>query len=165
MTESIIVAVITGSLALAGTVISVLASSHKTGQDLKAKQSVTDEKMREYKRAGIKRISMGAQSLSDRVLGEIGRAHTLAQLESAIENVKNAAFRNFNVDLISALPGQSVEMWEETLNKAVLYGPAHISCYSLTVDPETPVKFLKKTALCSTRFQTAQKAALSADTI
>ena len=50
MTESIIVAVITGSLALAGTVISVLASSHKTGQDLKAKQSVTDEKISELTR-------------------------------------------------------------------------------------------------------------------
>lgn len=102
-------------------------------------QSVTDEKMREYKRSGINRISMGAQSLSDRVLGEIGRAHTLAQLESAIESVKNAGFCNFNLDLISALPGQSVEMWEETLNKAVQYDPTHISCYSLTVEPATPM--------------------------
>lgn len=102
-------------------------------------QSVTDEKMREYRSAGINRISMGAQSLSDSVLKELGRAHTLKELENAVESIKKAGFENFNLDLISALPGQSVDMWEETLNKAVLYNPSHISCYSLTVEPSTPL--------------------------
>lgn len=102
-------------------------------------QSVTDEKMRAYKYAGINRISMGAQSLSDSVLKDLGRAHTLSELENAVLSIKKAGFCSFNLDLISALPGQSTAMWAETLNKAVLYEPAHISCYSLTVEPETPL--------------------------
>ena len=57
----------------------------------------------------------------------------------AIENVKKAGFKNFNLDLIFALPGQTLEMWNKTLEKAVNYGSTHISCYSLILDPETPL--------------------------
>ena len=101
--------------------------------------SVTYEKLLEYKAAGINRISIGAQSLSDEVLSEIGRCHTLRQLEDAVNNVKRASFANFNLDLIFALPGQTVEAWEKTLFQALTYDPVHISCYSLTVEPDTPM--------------------------
>ena len=101
--------------------------------------SLTYEKLVEYKAAGIKRISIGAQSLSDEVLSEIGRCHTLRQLEEAINNAKRAGFDDFNLDLIFALPGQTAEAWEKTLLQALTYQPAHISCYSLTVEPNTPL--------------------------
>ncbi len=101
--------------------------------------SLTYSKLLEYKQAGINRISIGAQSLSDEVLSEIGRCHTLAQLEEAVNSVKRAGFKNFNLDLIFALPGQTLMAWEKTLFQALAYQPAHISCYSLTVEPNTPL--------------------------
>lgn len=101
--------------------------------------SLTYEKLLEYKAAGVTRISIGAQSLSDEVLSDIGRCHTLRQLEDAVNNVQRANFSNFNLDLIFALPGQTEEAWEKTLFQALAYQPAHISCYSLTVEPNTPM--------------------------
>ncbi len=102
-------------------------------------QSVNFTKMQEYKKCGINRISMGAQSLSDEVLGELGRCHTLKQLENAIEDIKATHFSSFNLDLIFALPNQTVSMWQATLAKLLTYEPDHVSCYSLTVEPNTPL--------------------------
>ncbi len=101
--------------------------------------SLTEEKLKACRDSGINRISVGAQSLSDSVLESIGRCHTLAQLENAVNSIKRVGFDNFNLDLIFALPGQTVEMWRETLLKAVSYAPTHISCYSLTLDNGTPM--------------------------
>ena len=102
-------------------------------------QSLTFDKLISAKSGGVNRISVGAQSLSDNVLNELGRSHTLKQFEDAINNIKKAGFNNYNLDLIFALPDQTLEMWHETLNKAVNYGSTHISCYSLILDPSTPL--------------------------
>ncbi len=101
--------------------------------------SVTVNKLKTYKALGINRISIGAQSLSDSVLKSIGRCHNLQQLISAVENVKAVGFENFNLDLIFALPGQTVSQWKNTLQKALELEPTHISCYSLIVDENTPL--------------------------
>ena len=101
--------------------------------------SLTYSKLLEYRAVGINRISVGAQSLSDEVLSDIGRCHTVAQLEEAVNSVKRAGFENFNLDLIFALPGQTLEDWKKTLLQALSYNPAHISCYSLTIEPDTPL--------------------------
>lgn len=102
-------------------------------------QSLTFDKIIAAKNGGVNRISVGAQSLSDNVLNELGRSHTLKQFDEAIENVNKAGINNYNLDLIFALPGQTLEMWQNTLNKALEYGSTHISCYSLILDPETPL--------------------------
>lgn len=102
-------------------------------------QSVTKEKLCVYKDSGVTRVSVGAQSLSDEVLGELGRSHSLRELENAVKNIKDVSFNSFNLDLIFALPNQTVKAWEETLKKATEYSPDHISCYSLTVEPATPL--------------------------
>ncbi len=102
-------------------------------------QSLTLEKLKAAKDGGVNRISVGAQSLSDEVLAKLGRSHSLYEFETAIENVKKAGFDNFNLDLIFALPGQSLEMWHQTLFKALNYGSTHISCYSLILDSKTPL--------------------------
>lgn len=102
-------------------------------------QSVTKEKLYALKESGVTRISVGAQSLSDKVLGELGRSHSLQELEEAIKNVKEVSFNSFNLDLIFALPNQTVNGWKETLKNATEYSPDHISCYSLTVEPATPL--------------------------
>ena len=102
-------------------------------------QSLNFEKIMAAKNGGVNRFSVGAQSLSDNVLNELGRSHTLKQFEDAIKNIKKADIDNFNLDLIFALPGQTFEMWQKTLKKALDYGSTHISCYSLILDPETPL--------------------------
>lgn len=102
-------------------------------------QSLTLDKLKACKNGGVNRISLGAQSLSDDVLTSIGRSHSLKEFETAAENIKKAGFQNFNLDLIFALPGQTLEMWHKTLKKAVNYGSTHISCYSLILDPQTPM--------------------------
>ncbi len=102
-------------------------------------QSLTFEKLNTAINGGVNRISVGAQSLSDEVLNELGRSHTLKQFEDAINNIKKAGFDNYNLDLIFALPGQTLEMWRKTLEKAVKYDSTHISCYSLIIDPQTPL--------------------------
>ena len=102
-------------------------------------QSLTFDKIIAAKNGGVNRFSVGAQSLSDNVLNELGRSHTLKQFEDAIENIKKAGIKNFNLDLIFALPNQTLEMWQDTLKKALNYGSTHISCYSLILDPQTPL--------------------------
>jgi len=102
-------------------------------------QSVTLEKLFAYKKAGVTRISIGAQSLSDSTLKEIGRCHTVEELESAVANAKLAGFHNFNLDLIFALPNQTLDMWANTLTNALNLEPKHISCYSLILDASTPM--------------------------
>ncbi len=107
-------------------------------------QSLTFDKIFAAKNGGVNRFSVGAQSLTDSVLNELGRSHTLKQFEDAIENIKKADIKNFNLDLIFALPNQTLKMWQETLNKAINYGSMHISCYSLILDEQTPLGALYK---------------------
>ncbi len=102
-------------------------------------QSLTIDKLKAAENGGVNRISVGAQSLSDETLNELGRSHTLKQFEQAIDNIKLAGFKNFNLDLIFALPEQTLEAWRKTLKKALNYGSTHISCYSLIIDPKTPM--------------------------
>ena len=101
--------------------------------------SVTKAKVEAWKTAGINRVSMGAQALSDEVLSSIGRCHTLAQLEEAISLVKAEGFDSFNLDLICALPGQTLSAWQKTLDDVCRYAPDHISCYSLILEGSTPM--------------------------
>lgn len=101
--------------------------------------SVTKEKMQTLARAGVTRISIGAQSLSDDVLDKLGRAHTLSEFSRAVELTREANIQNFNFDLIFAFPGQTLSAWQQTVKKALEYKPNHISCYSLTLSENTPM--------------------------
>lgn len=116
----------------------IIASNAEFSMEANPK-SLTLDKLHAAQNGGINRISVGAQSLSDNMLNKIGRCHTLNELEIAIENIKKAGYNNFNLDLIFALPDQTVEMWHQTLVKAANYDPPHISCYSLILDPSTPM--------------------------
>ena len=98
--------------------------------------SVTKEKLVAYKQAGINRISLGAQSLSDDCLKKIGRCHSVSELEFAANSAKDMGF-NLNLDLIFALPSQTLLLWENTLKRAISLCPNHVSCYSLTLSPGT----------------------------
>lgn len=92
----------------------------------------------EYKKSGINRISMGAQAFDDRLLKLLGRIHNKDDIFKSAELLKEAGFENINLDLMFALPSQSLSQWEETLKTAVSLSPSHLSVYSLIIEENTP---------------------------
>ena len=97
-----------------------------------------EEKLGILKRSGINRLSLGVQSMHDRELALLGRIHTADQARMTFEKARKAGFDNINIDLMSALPGQSFESWADTLEQAVRWAPDHISAYSLIIEEGTP---------------------------
>ncbi len=102
--------------------------------------TVDEEKLICYKKAGINRLSIGLQSTWDEELAALGRIHDYGQFLVTYETARRTGFDNINVDVMSALPGQSMESYEETLHRLLKLSPApeHISAYSLIVEEETP---------------------------
>lgn len=88
--------------------------------------------------AGINRISIGVQSLQDAELAKLGRIHRAEDFYRVWEEATTAGFRNRNVDLMSGIPGQTVESLADTITKLVALSPEHISAYSLIVEEGTP---------------------------
>ena len=97
-------------------------------------------KLKEFKTAGINRISFGIQSFHERDLKFLTRIHDAGQAKENVRNAFKAGFDNVSFDLIFALPGQSEEDWNSNLHQALELSPTHISCYSLIVEPNTPLK-------------------------
>lgn len=95
------------------------------------------EKLYAYRKSGINRISLGLQSANDAELKLLGRIHTWEQFLQSANFVKEV-FANWNVDLMSALPGQSAESYRQTLEKVLALKPPHLSAYSLIVEEGTP---------------------------
>jgi len=95
--------------------------------------------LRRLRRAGFNRISLGVQAANDQLLKKIGRIHTWAQVESAVAAARKAGFDNLSLDLIYGLPGQSLDHWRATLEKALTLEVEHISCYGLKVEEGTPL--------------------------
>ena len=100
--------------------------------------TVSEEKAAVWKNAGVNRISIGLQSVSDRELKLLGRIHTFREFMDTWKLVRDKGFDNVNIDLISAVPGQTVQSWESTLRTAAELGPEHISAYSLIIEEGTP---------------------------
>jgi putative oxygen-independent coproporphyrinogen III oxidase len=100
---------------------------------------ISDVKLREYKDAGINRISLGTQSFNDIELRFLGRRHTSRQNHRAIELIREAGFENYSLDLIFALPDQTIENFDFSLKQALNHHPAHISLYCLTYEDGTPL--------------------------
>ena len=101
--------------------------------------TVTSEKMRGYITAGMNRISIGLQSADDRELKRIGRIHDYRTFLETYRLAREAGFRNINIDLMAALPEQSVDSYRETLRRAAALMPEHISAYSLILEEGTPL--------------------------
>ena len=96
------------------------------------------DKLKAYRAAGINRLSIGAQSFDDKELKTLGRIHDSAAFYKTYEDAQRAGFTNINIDLMSALPDQTLETYLSTLKKAVELKPSHISAYSLIVEEGTP---------------------------
>lgn len=100
--------------------------------------SATYEKIKKWREAGINRLSIGLQSADNKELLELGRIHTYEQFLETYTQARNCGFTNINVDIMSALPGQSVESYRNTLTKVMELQPEHISAYSLIIEEGTP---------------------------
>ena len=100
--------------------------------------TVTEEKLRLWKQAGINRISFGLQSADNSELKQLGRIHTWEEFEANYHLARTCGFKNINVDLMSALPGQTVDTWRETMEKVTALEPEHVSAYSLIIEEGTP---------------------------
>lgn len=100
--------------------------------------TVTGEKLAAYKKAGINRISFGLQSANEEELQLLGRIHSFDTFLDSYQMAREAGFSNINIDLMSALPGQTMESWQNTLKQVAGLQPEHISAYSLIVEPGTP---------------------------
>ena len=101
--------------------------------------TLTPDKLRAYRESGVNRLSLGAQSFDDGLLRSLGRIHSASQIVEAVRMAREAGFSNINLDLMYGLPGQSMDQWLDTLDRAVALGVAHISAYSLIVEDGTPM--------------------------
>ncbi len=90
-----------------------------------------------YRRAGVSRLSLGAQTFHDVHLQSLGRIHDSAEIEAAVRNARRAGFRNLNLDVMYALPGQTLDEALADMRRACALEPEHISHYQLTLEPNT----------------------------
>lgn len=100
--------------------------------------TVNREKLKAYRQIGINRLSIGLQSVNNDELRMLGRIHTYEDFFQTYKMARKEGFANINVDLMSAIPGQTVDSWERTLRMIVDLEPEHISAYSLIIEEGTP---------------------------
>ncbi len=101
-------------------------------------ETITEKKAENLKALGFNRISMGVQSLDDKVLEKLGRVHDAAKALEAYGILRKSGFENINLDLMLGVPEQTKDIWKDSLDKVVALGPEHISFYSLQIEDETP---------------------------
>jgi len=100
--------------------------------------TVEYEDLCELRKAGFSRLSIGLQSADNGELALLGRIHTWETFLKTYESARKAGFDNINIDLMSALPGQTLPSYQQTLEKVLALEPEHISAYSLIIEEETP---------------------------
>ncbi|MCC5656912.1 radical SAM family heme chaperone HemW [Nostoc sp. XA010] len=90
-----------------------------------------------YRNAGVNRVSLGVQAFQSELLQRAGRSHSVEDIFAAVELIHQVEIPEFSLDLISGLPHQSLDQWQDSLEKAVALVPTHISIYDLTIEPGT----------------------------
>jgi oxygen-independent coproporphyrinogen-3 oxidase len=101
--------------------------------------TVTRTDLRAFRRAGVNRLNLGLQSLDDDALRTLGRIHTSRQGLRCFDWARDAGFENLGVDLIYARPGQTKQAWQVEMASVTDLEPEHLSCYTLTLEPGTPM--------------------------
>lgn len=99
--------------------------------------TIERDSFRAYHEVGINRVSLGAQSFDTGCLQRIGRIHGVADIETALESLRDSGLQTFNIDLMYALPGQEVGMALDDVRRAIEAGAPHVSHYQLTLEPNT----------------------------
>src|SRR5881396_709249 len=99
--------------------------------------TVSLDKARLLRAGGVNRISMGVQSLNEELLHRLGRVHSRDRVFKSFAILRQAGFDNINIDLMFAIPGQTMEIWRETLAEALALGSEHLSCYEVIYEEDT----------------------------
>jgi putative oxygen-independent coproporphyrinogen III oxidase len=101
--------------------------------------TVSLDKARLLHSFGVNRISMGVQSLNEDLLDRLGRVHNREMAFKSFDTLREAGFENINLDLMFAVPGQTIKIWRETLAEALALGSEHLSCYEVIYEEDTPL--------------------------
>ncbi|MEW6305686.1 MAG: radical SAM family heme chaperone HemW, partial [Verrucomicrobiota bacterium] len=101
--------------------------------------TVSLDKAKLLRDCGVNRISMGVQSLDERLLDRLGRVHSRDMVFKSFDTLRQAGFDNLNIDLMFAIPGQTMEIWRATLREAVALGSEHLSSYEVIYEEDTPL--------------------------
>jgi len=132
-----------------GTVLETISKLWPTASDVEITlesnpASADAERFRDYRVAGINRLSLGVQALNDADLKALGRLHDVAEAKTAL-GLAMACFDRVSLDLIYARPRQTVLQWRNELKEALAFGTDHLSLYQLTIEPMTPFATLART--------------------
>jgi oxygen-independent coproporphyrinogen-3 oxidase len=101
--------------------------------------TVSPDKAKRLRDFGVNRISMGVQSLDEPLLERLGRIHTREMVFKSFDILRRAGFDNLNLDLMFAIPGQTMEVWHATLAEALAFGSEHLSTYEVIYEDDTPL--------------------------
>lgn len=101
--------------------------------------SIDTDKLNAWRHIGINRLSVGIQSFTDAHLSFLGRPHNARQAVDSLEMARKVGYNNLGMDLMYGLPRQTSRHWCQTLDQAFAFQPEHLSCYSLTLEPATPL--------------------------
>jgi oxygen-independent coproporphyrinogen-3 oxidase len=101
--------------------------------------TVSADKAKLLRDFGVNRISMGVQSLDESLLDRLGRIHTRDTVFKSFEVLRHAGFDNLNLDLMFAIPGQTLDIWRATLREALALGSEHLSSYEVIYEDDTPL--------------------------
>jgi len=101
--------------------------------------TVSADKAKLFRDFGINRISMGVQSLDEKLLDRLGRIHSREMVFKSFDILRNSGFENINLDLMFAIPSQTMEIWRATLNEAMAMQSEHLSSYEVIYEDDTPL--------------------------
>jgi oxygen-independent coproporphyrinogen-3 oxidase len=101
--------------------------------------TVSADKAKLLRDFGVNRISMGVQSLDETLLDRLGRIHSREMVFKSFDTLRRAGFDNVNIDLMFAIPGQTMDIWRRTLDEAVGLGSEHLSSYEVIYEEDTPL--------------------------
>jgi oxygen-independent coproporphyrinogen-3 oxidase len=101
--------------------------------------TVSADKAKLLRDFGVNRISMGVQSLDEKLLERLGRIHSREMVFKSFDILRQAGFENLNLDLMFAIPGQTMEIWRDTLNEAMAMQSEHLSSYEVIYEDDTPL--------------------------
>jgi oxygen-independent coproporphyrinogen III oxidase len=101
--------------------------------------TVSLDKAKLLRSFGVNRVSMGVQSLDEALLDRLGRVHSREMVFKSFDTLRQAGFDNVNLDLMFAIPGQTLEIWQATLKEALVLGSEHLSSYEVIYEEDTPL--------------------------
>ena len=111
--------------------------------EINPSRNIKKDYLKSLKKTGVNRLSVGVQSLSDGILKFLGRIHSADDARWVLNYIKEVDF-NFNVDLLYAVPAQTLELWMDTLKEILSFYPHHVSLYLLSIEENTPFFKMKE---------------------